>query len=95
MSNVIDFKARVSTSYKLNPVKDETVLETKETDHLSKVRASLSRINTLMTELKDMTSKSFSEEEKINAERKTRLAKERATANERLKKELKLTKTRG
>jgi len=97
MSNVIDFKARVSTSYKLNPVKDETVKTTQETDEsisesLNKVQQSFSRINSLMHELKTLSTRSFSEEEKLNKERETRLAKERAMANEKLKRDWKLIK---
>ena len=94
MSNVIDFKARVSTSYKLNPVKDETVQETDKSviEALNKVQQSVSKINSLMHELKTLSTRSFSEEEKLNKERETRLAKERAMANEKLKRDWKLIK---
>jgi len=94
MSNVIDFKARVSTSYKLNPVKDETVQETDKSviEALNKVQQSVSKINSLMHDLKALSTRSFSEEEKLNKERETRLAKERAMANEKLKRDWKLIK---
>jgi len=94
MSNVIDFKARVSTSYKLNPVKDETVQETDKSviEALNKVQQSVSKINSLMHDLKTLSTRSFSEEEKLNKERETRLAKERAMANEKLKRDWKLIK---